>query len=384
LLRDRYAVRPVYDLEDLAARGRDHWLILTGCRKGAVRKALTNASSIAAGVDAARRELGQLVALFGRDRVVVELIDHRMPRSSTENDALAALAEKSGLATVATGNVHYAAPRGHRLASAIAAVRARRSLDEMDGWLPAGPAGFLHAGDEMAQKSRDFPGAVARTVEYADQLAFSLRAAKPRLPQIDVLPGHDQMSWLRHLTYEGALERHGTREQRPAAYRRLERELDVIAERDFPGYFLIVEDFVRWARDRRILCQGRGSAANSAVVFCLGITAVDSILYGLPFERFLAATRTEEPDIDVDFDSDRREEVIQYVYDKYGRRNAAQVANVISYRPKSAVRDMAKALGSVGQQDAWSKQVALLLRIPRRRVRFQLPPKRGTDRSEPR
>jgi error-prone DNA polymerase len=122
----------------------------------------------------------------------------------------------------------------------------------------------------------------------------NLRTAKPRLPKVDVPAGHDQMSWLRHLTYEGALERYGTREQRPDAYRRLERELDVIAERDFPGYSLIVEDMVRFARERRILCQGRGSAANSAVVFCLGITAVDSILYGLPFERFLAATRTED------------------------------------------------------------------------------------------
>ena len=115
---------------------------------------------------------------------------------------------------------------------------------------------------------------------------------------------------------------------------------------------------VEYARERGILCQGRGSAANSVVCYVLGITAVDPILYDLPFERFLSTTREEEPDIDVDFDSDRREEVIQEVYRRYGRRNAAQVANVISYRPKSAVRDMAKALGySTGQQDAWSKQI---------------------------
>ena len=115
---------------------------------------------------------------------------------------------------------------------------------------------------------------------------------------------------------------------------------------------------VKYARDAGILCQGRGSAANSVVCYVLGVTAVDPILYDLPFERFLSTTREEEPDIDVDFDSDRREEVIQEVYQRYGRRNAAQVANVISYRPKSAVRDMAKALGySTGQQDAWSKQL---------------------------
>ncbi len=132
----------------------------------------------------------------------------------------------------------------------------------------------------------------------------------------------------------------------------------MIEQKDFPGYFLIVHDIVRYARSRGILCQGRGSAANSAVCYLLDITAVDSIFYELPFERFLSSMRDEEPDIDVDFDSDRREEVIQYVYEKYGRQNAAQVANVISYRPKIAVRDMAKALGHCpGQQDAWSQQV---------------------------
>ena len=143
-----------------------------------------------------------------------------------------------------------------------------------------------------------------------------------------------------------------------AARERLEHELRVIAEKDFAGYFVIVHDIVAFARERKILCQGRGSAASSAVCYALGITAVDAVFYRLPFERFISAHRDEEPDIDVDFDSDRREEVIQWVYDTYGRRNAAQVANVIAYRPRMAVRDAAKALGfSPGQQDAWSKQI---------------------------
>ena len=350
--------RPSYDLEDLAERGRDDWVILTGCRKGLVRQALRPPGARLVDAAAAAKELDRLVALFGSDRVVVELIDHGYPTDSIDNDALAAIARAAGLPTVATGNVHYAARRRHKLAAALAAVRARRSLDEMDGWLPAGPSAFLHSGEEMAARFRRYDGAVARTVTLADQLAFNLRMAKPRLPKQDVPPGHTPMSWMRHLVLAGAAERYGTREERPDAYERIERELAVIEERDFPGYFLIVHDLVQFARSKGILCQGRGSAANSAVVYALGITAVDSILYDLPFERFLAATREEEPDIDVDFDSDRREEVIQHVYNKYGRRNAAQVANVISYRPKSAVRDMAKALGySVGQQDAWSKQV---------------------------
>ena len=164
------------------------------------------------------------------------------------------------------------------------------------------------------------------------------------------------MTWLRELVRRGADELYAS--IRDEAELRLKKELAVIEEKDFPGYFLIVHDIVHFAKSRGILCQGRGSAANSAVCYALGITAVDSIAYDLPFERFLSATRDEEPDIDVDFDSDRREEVIQWVYETYGRRNAAQVANVISYQPKSAVRDMAKALGySVGQQDAWSKSI---------------------------
>ena len=139
---------------------------------------------------------------------------------------------------------------------------------------------------------------------------------------------------------------------------RVEHELRVIEEKDFDGYFVIVHDIVDFARSQGILCQGRGSAASSAVCFALGITAVDPVYYRLPFERFISQHREEEPDIDVDFDSDRREEVIQWVYDRYGRHNAAQVANVVGYRPKMAVRDAAKALGhSPGQQDAWSKQV---------------------------
>jgi error-prone DNA polymerase len=349
--------RPVYDLEELAARGRDHWVVLTGCRKGLVRQAL-EAGGYAHGPAAAGAELDRLIALFGADRVVVELTDHQLPTDSSRNRVLADLARARGLPVVATNNVHYAQPRDHRLASALAAVRARRDLDAMDGWLPSAGTAFVRSGEEMRQLFRRFPGAVEYSVTLARQLGFDLRRAKPKLPLRGVPEGHTPMSWLRHLTFAGAKIRYGTRDQRPDAYLRLERELAVIEEKGFPGYFLIVFDICRFARSKRILYQGRGSAANSAVCYALEITAVDSILYGLPFERFLASTRTEEPDIDVDFDSDRREEVIQYVYGKYGRENAAQVANVISYRPKSAVRDAAKALGySVGQQDAWSKHV---------------------------
>jgi error-prone DNA polymerase len=342
--------RPLYDLEELAAIGGGHWMILTGCRKGHVPAALAGT-----GLEAAAAELDRLTALFGHDRVAVEIVDHGLPTDSTTNDALAALASDHGLPLVATNNVHYATPDRARLAAAMAAVRGRRGLPEMDGWLPV-PGAHLRSGYEMSQRFARYPGAVAESVRIAEECAFSLRLAKPRLPKLNVPDRHTPISYLRELCREGADERYP--DNRGEAEERLQRELAVIEEKDFPGYFLIVHDMVDYARRKKILCQGRGSAANSVVCYVLKITAVDPIKFKLPFERFLSAAREEEPDIDVDFDSDRREEVIQEVYRCYGRHNAAQVANVISYRPRSAIRDMAKALGySTGQQDAWSKQI---------------------------
>ncbi|HWU45935.1 MAG TPA: error-prone DNA polymerase [Humibacter sp.] len=345
--------RPVYDLDALAAAASGQWVVLTGCRKGDVRRALESE-----GERAAAWELDRLIDLFGHDNVYVELFDTGVPLDSTRNDSLFGLAEQRGLPCVATGIVHYATPAERPLATATAAVRARRSLDELDGWLPAAGTAHLRSGAEMARLFGRYPGAVENTVAVADATAFELRSARPRLPKQEVPRGHTPMSHLRELVRIGVAEKYAYEADQQKVWARMEQELAVIEQKDFPGYFLIVHDIVRFARERGILCQGRGSAANSAVCFALGITAVDSIKYRLPFERFLSSLRPEEPDIDVDFDSERREEVIQYVFEKYGRRNAAQVANVISYRPKNAVRDMAKALGhSPGQQDAWSKQV---------------------------
>ena len=346
--------RPRYDLDDLAARAAGNWLVLTGCRKGRVRQALAAGGNGSQDPGSAARELDRLVDLFGRENVVVELYDHGYPLDSSYNDALAALATSRGLSIVATGNVHYATPAQRKLASALAAVRARRSLDEMDGWLPASGAAHLRSGAEQARRFSRYPGAIERTVELADELSFRLRSVRPGLPKQEVPPGYTPMSWLRHLVWEAVPERYPNLSDEGRV--RIEHELTVIEKKGFPGYFLIVHDIVEEARRRGILCQGRGSAANSAVCYLLGITAVDAIGYKLPFERFLSSMREEEPDIDVDFNSERREEIIQYVYRKYGRENAAQVANVITYRSKAAVRDMAKALGhSPGQQDAWSR-----------------------------
>jgi error-prone DNA polymerase len=348
--------RPVYDLDEITDAADGNWLVLTGCRKGAVRQALDAGGT--GGTAAARRALDELVARFGRENVVVELSHELDPLADERYDALWQLARGSGLVTVATTAAHYHAPPRRPLATALAAVRARSSLDEIDGWLPAWAGAHLRSGEEMAQRFANWPGVVDNAARIAKEIAFPLRLIAPDLPPFPVPDGHTEMSYLRELTYAGAAERFAGKPHEQRAYAQLEHELAVIEELHFPGYFLVVWDIARFCRDRGILCQGRGSAANSAVCYALKITAVDAVYYELMFERFLAPERGEPPDIDLDIESDRREQAIQYVYERHGREHAAQVANVITYRPRSAVRDVAKALGySTGQQDAWSKEI---------------------------
>ena len=332
----------------------DAWRVLTGCRKGPLARALHEEGPSAAG-----RALDALVEGFGRDRVLVELWDHGDPLDRYRNDALTEVAIKRGVEVIATNNVHYATPKHRPLATALAAIRARRSLDEMDGWLPA--AGFAHLRSPAEQHTRfaRWPGAVERTVEVSTACAFDLRLAAPNLPDLDVPPGHSDMTWLRELTRRGAARRyppsHPMHEQ---ALRQIAYELDVIEELGFPGYFLLLVEIVEFCVQHDIYCQGRGSAANSAVCYALGVTKADAVALGLLFERFLSTERDGPPDIDLDIEHQRREEVIQYVYEKYGRDRAAQVANVITYRLRSAMREMAKVAGlSPGHADALTKWV---------------------------
>jgi error-prone DNA polymerase len=346
---------PTFLLETLFDAHGDHWLVLTGCRKGTVPAALA-----LGGPAAAARALARLVEGFGRDNVAVELWHHDQPLDSARNDALARLAVARGIDPIATSNAHYAAPSGHRLAAALAAVRARRSLDEMDGWLPGGPGAHLRSAAEQARRFARYPGAVERAGELGRELAFDLRLLAPGLPPFPVPDGTDEMRYLVRLVEDGASRRYGPRgaERVPGAWAQLGHELEVIEALGFPGYFLVVWDIVQFCRRNDIYCQGRGSAANSAVCFALGITNADAVALGLLFERFLSPERDGPPDIDLDIESARREEVIQYVYERHGRLHAAQVANVITYRPRSALRDAAKALGHApGTIDAWSRQL---------------------------
>ena len=335
-------------LDALGAGGHEDWLVLTGTRRGPLRRALS-----AHGQAAAREVLARLTDHFGRGRVAVEAaLSPGDPPALA--DALADLAQRAGLPLVATTAARCATPASQPVADVLAATRLGGSLLEAEPHLPA-LRSFLRSPAEMLALHHAHPDAVTAAADIARDAAFDLRLVAPHLPGAEVPDGHTEATWLRELTRRGAEQRYGTREEHPRAWGVIDHELELIERLRFPGYFLIVKEIVDFAASRGILCQGRGSAANSAVCFSLGITAVDAVRHRLLFERFLSPGRSGPPDIDLDIEAGRREEVIQHVYARYGRDRAAQVANVISYRPRSAIRDAARALGHApGVAKAWS------------------------------
>ena len=347
---------PIYSWDDLAiaATNRDIHA-LTGCHGGAVPKAASTGD-----LEATIREASRLRELFG-PRLHMEMWHHGMPEDDPRNDLLWEVSQKLALSTVATNQVHYYQRHDAYLSEVLAAIGGRRTLVEADGFRPASDERFLKHPDEMADRFARYPGAVARSAEMGRRLAFDLGLVAPRLPDFP-MPGHfqDEMDYLRHLTWEGARDVYPGSVDGidPAARRRLDHELDIIESLGFAGYFLVVKDLVDFARDQGIYCQIRGSGADSAVCRCIGLTRVDPIRLHLPFERFLSEERGKPPDIDIDFEADRREEVIQYCYRRYGRERAAMVANVITYRARSVLRDVAKTFGfTQAQVDGLSKYV---------------------------
>ncbi len=340
---------------EAAAAQQGRWAILTGAQGGAVPSAL-----VEHGPRAAAAELEKLIDAAGAGNVFVELWDHGDPLDCHRNDTLAELGVRRGVQPVCANAVSYATPRDRALADALAAVSARRSLDDHDGWLGAWGGAHLRSGAEQARRFARYPGAVEAAARLGLECAFSLSLVAPGLPPYPCPDGLDENAFLRRLATEGALARYGPPEADHAsgAWRQINHELDMIERLGFAGYFLVVWDITSFCRAHDIYCQGRGSAANSAVCYVLGITNVDSVALGLLFERFLSPERDGPPDIDIDIESGRREEVIQYVYGRYGRNRTAQVANVIAYRARSAVRDMARALGHPpALQDRWAKSL---------------------------
>ena len=351
--------RPVFDLESLGRHVKGECFVLTGTHDGPLTRRLRVDPS------SAQESLRLMIDAFGRDRVLVEVWNHGDPLDVWRNDALAALAARCEVGVVATNDVSYAAPGDHVLACALAAVRNRCSLDDLDARLPPAAGACLRSAAEQHRRFARYPGVVDRAVDIARSAAFDLSLIAPNLPPFPCPDGSSEIQYLRQLVEVGGRRRYGERplgahedlSLRSRAWRTIDHELGVIERLGFPGYFLVVWDIVQFCERNDILCQGRGSAANSAVCFSLGITKADAVSLGLLFERFLSAERDGPPDIDLDIESDRREEVIQYVYGRYGRLRAAQVANVITYRARSAVRDMARALGySAAEQDAFSRR----------------------------
>jgi DNA-directed DNA polymerase III PolC len=255
-----------------------------------------------------------------------------------------ALAREAGVPLIAINDVHYHHPDRRQLADILTCIREHVTIDKAGRRLGPNAERFLKPFEEMVRLFRDAPEAIAETRRLSDALTFSLDELRYEYPDESIEGFATPQEALEHLTWEGAARRYP--DGIPDAVRQtLAHEFVLIASRHYAPYFLTVYDIVRYAREQGILCQGRGSAANSTVCFCLGVTSVDPVKGGLLFERFISTERDEPPDIDVDFEHERREEVIQYVYGKYGRERAGIAATVISYRGRSAIREVGKAFG---------------------------------------
>jgi len=296
--------------------------------------------------DGARRVLDQLAGIFGRSSCFVEVQRHFLREQEEILQALVTLARAVQVPLVASNQPLFARPEGRPLADVFTCIREKTDLDRAGRRLLANGERSLKGGAEMTELFRDLPDALANTGELALRLAFTLKDLGYRFPEFPLPPGQTPLGHLRELTERGVRARYGMGPLAARARRQVMHELDLIGRLDLAGFFLIVWDVVEHCRTHDILVQGRGSAANSAVCYALGITAVDPVGMELLFERFLSEARGEWPDIDLDLPSgDRREAVIQHVYQRYGRLGAGMTANVITYRGRSAAREVGQALG---------------------------------------
>jgi error-prone DNA polymerase len=323
-------------------------ICLTGGDDGPLAYALANG-----GLEAGRSTLAQLIAIYGRKNIYVELQRHYNRAQEARNQAAIELARSLGLPLLATQGAQYAKPEERQILDVFTCIRNHRTLDTAGRLLARNSERYIKTPQEMLRLFTDLPEATANTLELSSRLEFTLNDLGYQFPRYPVPEGETMDSFLRTRTMAGARDRYlrpGQSELWQRAQRQIERELVLIKKLDLAGYFLIVWDIVRFCREQGILVQGRGSAANSAVCYSLGITAVDPVGMDLLFERFLSEERGEWPDIDLDLPSgDQRERAIQYVYQRYGKLGAAMTANVITYRGRSAAREVGKALGFDGE-----------------------------------
>jgi len=318
-------------------------ICLTGGDEGPLAAALKQG-----GPGEARRTIDHLIGIFGHNNVYVELQRHFHREEESRNRIAIDLARSFDLPLLATNGVSYAIPKARELADAFTAIRHHQTLSTAGRLLAHNSERHLKSPQEMQQLFADLPEAISNTLEVSSRLEFTLNDLGYEFPRYPVPDGETMNSFLREQAWVGFRHRYGrtSQDMQNKACRQIEKELALIEKLKLAGYFLIVWDLVRYCREQNILVQGRGSAANSAVCYSLGITAVDAVGMELLFERFLSEERGEWPDIDLDLPSgDEREKVIQYVYKRYGERGAAMTANVITYRNRMAAREMGKALG---------------------------------------
>ena len=317
---------------------------LTGGEEGPLAVALAHG-----GETSGRKTIEQLMRIFGHGNVYVELQRHQEREEEGRNQAAIRIARTLGLPLIATNGVRYATAYEHEIQDLFTAIRSHIELDQAGRLLALNSQRHIRSACEMTALFRDIPGAIEDTLSLSSRLSFQLGDLGYEFPRYPVPDGETMDSFLRKRVAEGVERRYGCKSGRglmERAKKQVERELALIAKLGFAGYFLIVWDIVEYCKRKDILVQGRGSAANSAVCYCLEITAIDPVGMDLLFERFLSESRNEWPDIDLDLPSEeKREQAIQYVYQRYGELGAAMTANVITYRGKSAARETGKALG---------------------------------------
>jgi error-prone DNA polymerase len=330
-------------LEELQAHSKG-LVCLTGGAEGPLAAALASS-----GYDTAKNEVERLIQIFGPSNVYVELQRHFDRQEEFRNQTAVRIARSLDLPLLATNGVRYARPEDRELLDVLTCVRYHCSLETAGRLLESNAERHFRSASDMARLFADLPDAIANTAELSARLGFTLADLGYKFPKYPVSEGETMVSFLRQRTEEGLRERYLPKHDSGLlgrARHQIERELQLIDKLHLEGYFLIVWDIIRFCRQEGILVQGRGSAANSAVCYALGITAIDPVGMELLFERFLSEERGEWPDIDLDLPSgDDRERAIQYVYQRYGQLGAAMTANVITYRGRSAAREVGKALG---------------------------------------
>ncbi len=318
--------------------GYSHGLIcLSGCRNGEIAVHVLRSE-----VDEALRKACMYADIFGKDSFFIEIQNHLLENDVALCERMVEIARRAGVKVVVTNNVHYHLPQRHRLQDVLVCIKNRTILDKSAKFRRANFEYYLKSAEEMASLFRAYPEALENTILIAEMCSTDLDFSKYRFPDLELPDGRTAMGYLRELCYLGAEKRY--RPLTPEVINQLEHELGVIERMGLAGYFLIVWDIVRYAQEKGIAVRGRGSAADSMVAYVLGITAVDPLRYNLLFERFLNEEMKGTPDIDIDISTSRREELIQYVYQKYGHEHSAMVANVVTFQARNAVREVGKVL----------------------------------------